>query len=119
MRKYTATHEWVTLDSDGAIATVGITDEAVRLLTDLIYLNLPDVGRVVTAGAPFGEVESVKAVSDIIAPVSGTVVDVNAPVADDLEQLAADPFGTGWLIKVKLSAPLPATLLDVQPLHAE
>ncbi|MGL4942343.1 MAG: glycine cleavage system protein H [Thermoguttaceae bacterium] len=109
-RFYTTTHEWVTLS--GTTATVGITDVAVELLTDLIYLQLPEVGRSVEAGSGMGEVESVKAVSDINAPVSGKVIEVNTAVADALEKLTADPFGAGWLVKIETTPPLPTTLLS-------
>lgn len=109
-RFYTTTHEWVTLS--GTTATVGLTDVAVQLLTDLIYLQLPDVGQHVEAGRGLGEIESVKAVSDINAPVSGTVIEVNAAIADQLETLAADPFGAGWLVKIETAPLLPTTLLN-------
>ncbi len=99
--KYTATHEWAAANNN--IATVGLTDFAVKTLTDLVFLELPQVGAEVTAGEAFGEVESVKAVSDIVAPVSGKVVEVNDTVADNLEILSADPFEAGWLVKIEMS----------------
>ncbi|WZO97763.1 glycine cleavage system protein GcvH [Isosphaeraceae bacterium EP7] len=108
---YTPTHEWVHLDGD--VATVGISKFAVDQLTDLILIDLPKVGAMVTRGKSFGEIESVKAVSDMYAPVDGEVVEVNPAVAADVQLLAADPYTKGWLIKVKLSAPhLPDGLLD-------
>lgn len=112
--RYTATHEWVAIDQtpSGAIATVGISDFAVQALTDLVFLQLPAVGTRVEAGRPFGEVESVKAVNDLYSPVSGTVVEANSPLVNDLEQISRDPFGAGWLIKVKLDGAAPADLLD-------
>jgi glycine cleavage system H protein len=99
--KYAKTHEWVALTGD--VATIGITDFAVRQLTDLVYIELPLLGRNLTAGSTFGEVESVKAVSDLYAPLSGEVVEVNSKLADNLGLLSDDPFGDGWMIKVKLS----------------
>ncbi len=101
--RYSKTHEWV--HADGDVATVGITDFAVNQLTDLVYLDLPAVGRQLQAGDVFGEVESVKAVSDLYAPVSGEVIEVNQPLVDDLAKLTDDPQGEGWLIRVKMSNP--------------
>jgi glycine cleavage system H protein len=101
--KYARTHEWVALEGD--VATIGITDFAVHLLSDLVYVDLPKVGRAIQAGQTFGEVESVKAVSDLYAPVSGEVIEVNAGLPDQLEALTADPFGAGWMVKVRLSNP--------------
>ena len=103
---YAKTHEWVfveTDDSGAKVATVGISAFALEALTDLVFMDLPEVGREVSAEEPFGEVESVKAVSDLISPVDGEVIDVNVEIADDLEKLAEDPYGAGWMIKVKLS----------------
>jgi glycine cleavage system H protein len=109
--RYAPTHEWASLDGD--IATVGISRFAVDQLTDLITIDLPKVGAKVTAGKSFGEVESVKAVSDLYAPVSGEVVEVNSAVAGNVQLLAEDPFAKGWLIKVRVEKPgLPADLLD-------
>jgi len=101
--KYTRSHEWVALE--GNSATVGITDFAVRQLTDLVHIELPKVGRTVKDGESFGEVESVKAVSDLYAPVSGEIAAVNDKLPDDLTPLSDDPFGKGWIIKLKLSDP--------------
>ena len=103
---YTKSHEWVRVEPGPAgtkIATVGITAFAIEALTDLVFIELPAAGRTVEAGKPFGEVESVKAVSDLYSPVSGEIVEVNRAVPDNLEILAKDPYGDGWLIKVKLS----------------
>lgn len=97
--KYAASHEWVHFDGD--IATVGISKFAVDQLTDLIVIDLPSVGKKLTPGKSFGEIESVKAVSDIYAPVGGEVIEVNPAVAADVQILAADPYTKGWLIKVK------------------
>jgi glycine cleavage system H protein len=101
--RFTKTHEWAALNGD--TATVGITDFAVQLLSDLVYVDLPKPGRKVTAGEPFGEIESVKHVSDLYSPVTGEVVEVNTPLADKLEWLSSDPFGQGWMIKVKVAGP--------------
>ena len=104
--KYNPSHEWVGLsDVDGQrIATIGITDFAVEQLTDLVYMALPSVGTTVTAGQEFGEVESVKAVSPLVSPVDGEVVEVHKKLTDNLEALGSDPFGEGWMIKVKVPA---------------
>lgn len=101
--KFTPTHEWVHLDGD--VATLGISRFAVDQLTDLIVIDLPKVGATVTAGKPFGEVESVKAVSDLYAPVSGEVVEVNDAVTGDVQILAEDPYTKGWLVKVRVADP--------------
>jgi len=100
--RYTKTHEWASL-ADG-VATVGVSKFAADQLNDITYIKLPDVGRQVTADGSFGEIETVKAVSDLYSPVTGEVVAVNAEVAADPEKLKADPFGTGWLIKVKTAS---------------
>lgn len=107
--KYAKSHEWVSLQ--GEIATVGITDFAVKALTDLVYIELPPKGRKLTAGEVFGEVESVKAVSDLYSPVTGEVVESNVKLADDLGKLSDDPFGAGWLIKARVTDP--AALSDL------
>ena len=109
--KYTPTHEWVHLDGD--IATLGISKFAVDQLTDLIMIDLPKVGASLAKGKPFGEVESVKAVSDLYAPVGGEVVEVNDAVAKDVQILAEDPYTKGWLVKVRVADASPiAALLD-------
>jgi glycine cleavage system H protein len=109
--RYAPTHEWVSLEGD--VATIGISRFAVDQLTDLITIDLPKVGTKVTAGKSFGEVESVKAVSDLYAPVSGEVVEVNSAVAANVQLLAEDPYTKGWLVKVRVESPaLPSGLLD-------
>jgi glycine cleavage system H protein len=100
---YTPTHEWVTVVGD--VATVGISRFAVDQLTDLILIDLPKVGKKVVTGKSFGEIESVKAVSDLYSPVDGEVVEVNSAVSADVQVLAQDPYDQGWLIKVRLSDP--------------
>lgn len=101
-RKYSASHEWAMADGD--VVRVGITSFAAEQLGDIIYLDLPEVGREVEAGSAFGEIESVKAVSDLIAPISGEVVEVNEPVADDLDAIADDPW-SAWMIAIAPSDP--------------
>lgn len=101
--RYHESHEWVRVEGD--IATVGITDYAVEQLTDLVYVELPETGAEVKAGETFGEIESVKAVSDLIAPVTGTVEEVHDALPDQLDLLSSAPFTDGWLIKVKMSDP--------------
>jgi glycine cleavage system H protein len=100
--KFAKTHEWIRLDDDG-LATVGISAYAVEALTDLVFMQLPEVGRTVKAGESIGEIESVKAVSDFYAPVSGEVVEVNAALPNSLETLGQDPYGAGWLVKLRPS----------------
>jgi glycine cleavage system H protein len=100
--KYTKEHEW--LDVDGDQGRIGITDHAQHELGDIVFVDLPKPGSKVTKGHSFGSVESVKAVSDIYAPVSGDVVEANGLLSKNPEKLNEDPHGDGWLIKVKLSA---------------
>ena len=102
---FAESHEWVNIEENGGdkIATIGISAHAVEALTDLVYMDLPTAGTAVTAGEMFGEVESVKATSDIYSPVNGEIVDVNTSLPDNLDVLNTDPYGEGWIIKVKLS----------------
>ena len=102
---YNESHEWTQIEDQGGqkIATIGISDFAVEQLTDLVFMELPEVGVKVTAGEEFGEVESVKAVSPLYSPVTGEVIEVHNELPNQLEILSEDPFGKGWLIKVKLS----------------
>lgn len=99
--KYNASHEWVGIDEQG-LAVIGITDFALEQLTDLVYMALPEVGSTVTAGEEFGEVESVKAVSPLYSPVNGEVVEVHTDLVENLEKIGDDPFGEGWIMKVRL-----------------
>jgi len=109
--KFAKTHEWIRPE-DG-LATVGISDYAVAALTDLVFMQLPQVGRKVKAGESIGEIESVKAVSDFYAPVSGEIVAVNAAVPNALETLGQDPYGAGWLVKIRPDDPAEmSSLLD-------
>jgi glycine cleavage system H protein len=98
--RYLDSHEYVRIDGD--VATIGITAFAVDQLGDIVFVELPEVGDTVTQGESFGSVESVKAVEDLNAPVSGTVIESNSAIADAPEQLADDPYDNGWLLKVKL-----------------
>lgn len=101
-RKYLKSHEWCKVEN--GIATLGITDFAVSHLSDLVFLDLPAKGASVTVGESFGEIESVKAVSDLYSPVSGEVVEVNKDLPDNLEWLGTDPFAKAWMVKVKVTA---------------
>lgn len=100
--KYTKSHEWVELHNDGT-ASVGITDHAQDLLGDLVYVEAPEVGRKLTAAAACAVVESVKAASDVYAPVSGVVVENNPTLSDSPELINKDPYGDGWIFKIKLA----------------
>lgn len=102
---YAKTHEWASIEknvSGDQVATIGISAFAVEALTDLVYIELPPVGRQLQAGETFGEIESVKAVSDLYSPLSGEVIEVNTPLAEHLEQLNTDPYNAGWMLKLKL-----------------
>jgi glycine cleavage system H protein len=99
--QYTKTHEWLRLEGD--IATVGITDHAQDELGDVVYVELPETGASFDAGDTFGTIESVKAVSDLYTPVGGEVVGVNETLNDSPERVNEDPYGGGWMIKVRIS----------------
>ena len=99
--RYTASHEWVRID--GATGTIGITDHAQKELGEIVYLELPEVGHVFNADDEFGTVESVKAVSELFTPISGEVVAVNKGAVGEPGIINDDPFGDGWLIKLKVS----------------
>lgn len=101
--KYTRSHEWVR--AEGAEAVVGITDHAQRELTDIVYVELPQLGKRLQAGAPCAVVESVKAASDIYAPVSGEVISINSALASAPELVNQDPYGNGWMFRVRMSDP--------------
>src|SRR5579864_1522742 len=101
--RYTKEHEWVRVEGDTGV--VGITDHAQEQLGDIVYVDLPKPGTRVELGKPLGSVESVKAVSDIFAPVSGEVIEINDALATAPEKLNEDPHGAAWLVKIKLSAP--------------
>ena len=102
---YSETHEWIRVEEEGGqkFVTLGITAFAVEQLTDLVYMELPEVGREVKAGTELGEVESVKAVSPLYSPVDGEVIAVNSELPDKLETLGEDPYDAGWLVKLRIS----------------
>ena len=109
--RYTKDHEWIRVTGD--TGTVGITDYAQNQLGDVVFLELPEVGRRLSAGEVFGTVESVKAVSELFSPVAGEVVEVNSALAQKPEAVNTDPHGTAWLIKMKLDDPASAAgLMD-------
>src|SRR5688500_18943738 len=108
--KYTKDHEWIRISGD--TAEIGITDFAQKQLGDVVYVDLPEVGRAITAGESFGSIESVKAVSELFAPMSGEVIEVNGRLKDHPETVNSDPHAT-WMIKVRLTSPDPGgSLLD-------
>lgn len=115
--KYTASHEWVKIEGD--LATVGITDFAQSELGDVVFVDLPEVGRTVSADETIASVESVKAVSDIYAPVSGEVVAVNPALGARSELLNSDPYGEGWLFQIRMSDGPTSELIDADTYRAK
>jgi glycine cleavage system H protein len=113
--RYTSDHEWLRQEEDGSV-TVGITDHAQTALGDLVYVELPEAGQELEAGGEMAVVESVKAASDVYAPVSGSVLDVNADLADDPEKINADPYGDGWIVRLQPSGGIDST--DTMDPHA-
>ncbi len=114
-RKYLESHEWIKINGD--IGIVGITDFAVEELSsgnegDLVYCDLPEVGRQLETGETFGEIESVKAVADLNSPLGGEVIEVNTAIEDHLEIVAEDPWERGWMVKIKLSHKTSDALID-------
>jgi glycine cleavage system H protein len=111
--KYHKEHDWARIDGDEAV--LGITWFAQDALGELVHYEPPTAGDTITKDSPYGEVESVKAVSDVIAPLSGEILEVNRKVVDEPETVNADPYGDGWLVRIRLSDPSEAdALLDVQ-----
>lgn len=100
--KYTKEHEWLRQEEDGSV-TIGVTDHAQSALGDLVYVELPEVGQDVECGGEMAVVESVKAASDVYAPIGGTVIQVNDDLADDPEKINADPYGDGWIVRLQPS----------------
>jgi len=98
--KYTSDHEWLRREEDGSV-TIGITDHAQSALGDLVYVELPEIDQEVEAGSDMAVVESVKAASDVYAPISGTVVAVNDALSDDPEAINNDPYGEGWIVRLE------------------
>jgi glycine cleavage system H protein len=109
-RRYTKTHEWVTVE--GKTGTVGITDFAQAQLGDVVFLELPAVGRKLAARESFGVIESVKAASDLYAPVAGRITAVNDKLTGKPELVNSDPYGDGWILKLELTGDLPPDLMD-------
>jgi glycine cleavage system H protein len=109
-RRYTKTHEWVTVD--GKTVTVGITDFAQAQLGDVVFLELPSPGRKLAMRESFGVVESVKAASDLYAPVAGRISAVNDKLTTKPELINSDPYGEGWILKLEVAGDLPSDLLD-------
>ncbi len=99
---YTAEHEWLRREDDGSV-TIGVTDHAQAALGDLVYVELPEVGQDVDSGGDMAVVESVKAASDVYAPIDGSIVAVNEELADDPEKINADPYGDGWIVRLQPS----------------
>ena len=99
--KFTTSHEWIRDNGDGTI-TMGISDHAQKLLGDVVFVDLPDIGDAADAGSTFSLVESVKAASDIYAPVSGQIIETNSSLDDSPEMINDDPYGEGWIAKIKL-----------------
>jgi glycine cleavage system H protein len=114
--RYAETHEWVRANDDGTV-TVGITDHAQHLLGDLVFVEIPEVGRVVNAAESCAVVESVKAASDVYSPLDGVIVDVNEALADSPELINQDPYGEGWIFRIKTNATLEG-LLDADAYEA-
>jgi glycine cleavage system H protein len=101
--RYTQSHEWAR--EDGGVVTVGISGHATEQLGDVVFVELPEVGRKVEAGSTFGVVEAVKTVSDLFAPVSGEIVEINAAIGDNPVLVNQSPYGDGWLVKIRPSNP--------------
>ncbi|MCD6045893.1 MAG: glycine cleavage system protein [Gammaproteobacteria bacterium] len=114
--RYTTTHEWVRIEND--TATIGITEHAQSLLGDLVYVDLPPVKKGLAVGDDAAVVESVKAAADVYSPVDGEVIEVNAALNDKPELINQDPYGAGWLFKVKLVGELPLSLLSAADYEA-
>jgi glycine cleavage system H protein len=111
--RYHPEHDWVRIEGD--VATLGITWFAHDALGEVVFFDPPEVGSTVTKGEPYAEVESVKAVSDVIAPVSGEIVEVNSALGDSPEAINTDPYGEGWMVRVRVSDPSETTdLLDAE-----
>lgn len=113
---YSRSHEWIRIEGD--TGTVGITEHAQKELGEIVYLELPEIGHVFDSGQEFGTVESVKAVSELFTPLAGEVIEVNPHVVEDPAALNDDPYGDGWLIKLKLASDDTSDLLDAQGYEA-
>lgn len=117
-RKYSADHEWIVVNGDEA--TVGISDFAANALGDVVYVDLPSTGDSLSAGDSFGEVESVKSVSDLFIPVDGEILEVNGELEGSPDLVNSDPYGAGWMVKVRLTDPSQVDgLMDAEAYEAE
>jgi glycine cleavage system H protein len=115
--KYHAEHDWARLDGD--VATFGITWYGQDQLGEIVFVDAPEAGRTVSKDQPYAEIESVKAVSDVVAPLSGEIIEVNAALGEDPDKINDDPYGDGWLVKVRLSDPSEAgDLMDAADYEA-
>jgi glycine cleavage system H protein len=114
--KYTKDHEWAKIE--GAVATVGVTDHAQRELGDIVFVELPKVGASVKSGQSFGTIEAVKTVAELYAPVTGTIAEVNAALSGDAGVINQDPYGAGWIIKVKVDGAAQEGLMDAKAYQA-
>ena len=108
--KYALTDEWARIEGD--TATLGITDYAQHELGEIVYVELPDIGTRITSGAPFGVVESVKAVSELVSPVSGEVTETNEPLTEDPATINDSPYDSGWMVRVRLDGAAPDNLMN-------
>ena len=115
---YTSEHEWLRRENDGSV-TVGVTDHAQSALGDLVYVELPEVGQDVDNGGDMAVVESVKAASDVYAPIDGSVVAVNEELADDPEKINADPYGDGWIVRIQPSESIDESVLMTPDTYQE
>ncbi len=114
--QYTKDHEWAKLD--GLVATIGVTDHAQGELGDIVFVELPKLGAKVEAGQSFGTIEAVKTVAELYSPVTGTVTEVNADLSADAGVINQDPYGTGWIIKIKMDKATQAGLMDATAYQA-
>ena len=115
---YTSEHEWLRRENDGSV-TIGVTDHAQSALGDLVYVELPEVGQDVDSGGDMAVVESVKAASDVYAPIDGSIVAVNEELADDPEKINADPYGDGWIVRVQPSGSIDESALMAPDAYQE
>jgi glycine cleavage system H protein len=115
---YTSEHEWLRRENDGSV-TVGVTDHAQSALGDLVYVELPEVGQDVDNGGDMAVVESVKAASDVYAPLDGSIVAVNEELADDPEKINADPYGDGWIVRIQPSESIDESVLMTPDTYQE
>ena len=115
---YTSEHEWLRRENDGSV-TVGVTDHAQSALGDLVYVELPEVGQDVDSGGDMAVVESVKAASDVYAPIDGSIAAVNEELADDPEKINADPYGDGWIVRIQPSESIDESVLMTPDTYQE